>query len=162
MVQLDDGQEQRPVAYIGDGYVAFIDAVDVDVLSGVEPIADDADLRAALAAEMAAHTPPAEMEGNELATYDELTDVFPTRVNQEVSARITAHASLSTQINMSAMAAGGLFDADQMAAYQAGLAWVAEVRAKGKDLTRKAVADYDDDAHWPVAPENAVALAELF
>ncbi|MCB1423176.1 MAG: hypothetical protein KDJ69_12070 [Nitratireductor sp.] len=86
----------------------------------------------------------------------------PDAIRQEVSDRIYAHASAATQMNMAAAAAAGLLNADQMAAFQAGLAWVAAMRAKGAELAAAGAVDFADDSHWPEPSPEAVALAAAF
>lgn len=160
---------KKNFTYVGRVYFAVLDG---PVPDGVEEVAweEDRAKRDEIISVLRKGRRVAALDPVEEQVYDTLRaptateqeETFVDGVREQVGVRITAIASLSTQINMSAAAAGGLFDEAQMAAYQAGLAWVAATREKGKEIIRKNVEDYDNDEHWPVPPENAVALAELF
>lgn len=52
-----------------------------------------------------------------------------TARKSEGRARILAVCNETTQINLAATAAAGLLNGEQMAAYRAGLAWIAKMRA---------------------------------
>lgn len=87
---------------------------------------------------------------------------FQILVSAEVQRRIFAHASANTQMNMSAAAAADLLDAAQMVAFQDGLLWVSQMRAKGVELIAGEVINFEDDIHWPEPSAAAVALADAF
>ncbi len=65
-------------------------------------------------------------------------------------ARIFAIAGATTQINLAAAAAAGLLDADQMATYRAGLAWVEAMRAACAT------------GIWPEVPAGVAELAATY
>jgi hypothetical protein len=79
----------------------------------------------------------------------------------ECRRRILAVASESTQMNLASAAAAGLLDEADLAAYRAGLGWVAAMRATWAPLA-EAGADPADDAAWPACPPEAAALAARF
>ena len=83
-------------------------------------------------------------------------------IRSEVGRRINAHASLPTQLNLSAAAGGGILNEEQMAAYKAGLVWIDQIRQTGKALLEAADPNYLDDDKWPEVPEAAAKLAALF
>lgn len=79
----------------------------------------------------------------------------------ECRRRIVAVADETAQMNMSAACAAGLLSAEQLAAYQAGLAWVAAMRAAWSTIVTNAL-DPADDANWPAVPAGVAELADAF
>jgi hypothetical protein len=106
----------------------------------------------------------------ERAVYDALTapsveeqqQAFVAKVRKEVARRILSCASTATQMNLAAAAAGSILSEDQMTAYRAGLAWVAQIRATGASLVAAGDPDFADDAKWPTIPASAAELAAQF
>ena len=83
-------------------------------------------------------------------------------IREEVARRILSCASTATQMNLAAAAAGGMLSEDQMTAYRAGLAWIAQIRATGASLVAAGDPDFADDAKWPTIPTSAAELAAQF
>ena len=79
----------------------------------------------------------------------------------ECRRRIFAVVDEMAQINLAAASGAGLLDAEQMAAYVAGLGWITQMRGTWPGLV-DAGADLTDDANWPTVPDGAAALVSAF
>lgn len=84
------------------------------------------------------------------------------QVKSACRARIYAVASAEAQINIIGAKAAGDLDADQAAAYDASVQWIADMRAACQALIADVDADHTDDASWPDCPENVKALVAAF
>ena len=92
-------------------------------------------------------------------------------IKAEASRRIFSVASANTQMNMTGAAtriaainpsARTTAEAAEIADYNASLAWVAAMRANVLILAADPTIDYTDDANWPVAPPEVLALAARY
>lgn len=83
-------------------------------------------------------------------------------IKAECSRRIFAIANSNAQMNMASFAAAGVFNASQMAAYTAGLQWIAAMRAKCAVLIVNSDPAFAEDSSWPACPAAAAALAAQF
>lgn len=83
------------------------------------------------------------------------------RARAECRRRIYDVCDATAQINLAAACAAGLLVSADVTTYQAGLNWVAQMRAAWEPM---AVADDDplDDANWPAIPAGVAELAALF
>lgn len=79
----------------------------------------------------------------------------------ECRRRIMAVCDETAQINLAAAAAAGLLSAGDLATYQTGLAWVAQMRAAWRPMA-EAGEDPADNAHWPAIPPGVADLAARF
>jgi hypothetical protein len=79
----------------------------------------------------------------------------------ECRRRIFAVVDEMAQINLAAASGAGLLDAEQMAAYIAGLGWITQMRGTWPGLVDTG-ADLSDDANWPAVPDGAAALVAAF
>jgi hypothetical protein len=97
-------------------------------------------------------------------TADELVqehDAAKDAGRLECRRRIFAVVDEMAQINLAAASGAGLLDAEQMAAYVAGLGWITQMRGTWPGLV-DAGADLSDDANWPAVPDGAAALVSAF
>lgn len=79
----------------------------------------------------------------------------------ECSRRIFDVVDANAQMNLASAAAAGLLTSAQMQTYQAGLQWVADMRATWPTLADQD-ADISDDANWPSVPVGVIELAASF
>ena len=98
--------------------------------------------------------------------YDELFALqtsmeFVAQVKEFVGAKIFAHASQNTQMNMSAAAAAGVLTDEQLVAFREGLQWIAQIRAKGVDVVKEKQLDFATH-DWPEPSTPAQQLADAF
>ena len=87
----------------------------------------------------------------------------------ECARRIAAVASLTAQLNLSAYvgvlatkATKTSAEQADLAAFAQGVAWIAAMRAKWKQLEAMAAPDWRDDAQWPACPQAVIDLAARF
>ncbi|EFO33890.1 conserved hypothetical protein [Roseibium sp. TrichSKD4] len=161
------------VVYLGQKYLALL--VGSKMPKGTKGLKEvnwqeDTEVRAAAVADMKSSGNPDEFDGERRNVYEKLT--APTEAEQqaaliagiraEVGRRILEHASQSTQMNLSAAAGGGILSEEQMAAYRAGLMWIAQVRQTGKALVEAVDPDFANDEKWPKVPEATAELAAQF
>ena len=86
----------------------------------------------------------------------------PDAVKAECQRRIYAVASANCQINMTAFVAGGAANADATAAFNAGLRWIADMRAACSAHIAARDESFAQDDRWPACPDSARALAAQF
>ena len=80
---------------------------------------------------------------------------------REARRRILAVADETAQINLAAAVAAQVITAEELAAYRAGLAWVAGMRAAWGPMADAGL-DPSDDANWPAVPAGVAELAGRF
>lgn len=80
---------------------------------------------------------------------------------RECRRRIFAVADETAQMNLTAARAAGLLTSEQQTTHNAGLAWVAAMRAAWEPMA-EASEDPLDDANWPAIPAGVAELAALF
>jgi hypothetical protein len=93
----------------------------------------------------------------------------PAAVKTACSRRILAVLSDTAQRNLAAAAAAGWpSEADEaaraaaQAAFAGGVAWIAAMQAAARSLIAAGDATFENDAHWPSPPPEAVALAARY
>lgn len=80
---------------------------------------------------------------------------------EECRRRILAVVPETAQVNLTAAAVADLLPAADLAAFKAGLGWIAAMRAAWGPLAAGS-ADLYADASWPAVPEGVAALAARF
>ena len=93
----------------------------------------------------------------------------PDEARAECARRIAAVASLTAQLNLSAYvgvlatkATKTSAEQADLAAFAQGVAWIAAMRARWKQLEATAEPDWRDDAQWPACPQAVIDLAARF
>lgn len=116
----------------------------------MSPAATEAE---AIAAMEAAREPPdsAAIAADAAAGRDQ-------NVYAELRRRIAAVADETAQMNLAGIAAAGGLSAPDLATFQAGLGWIAAMRAAADTMAGN-TDDYTDDENWPDVPAGVAALA---
>ena len=100
-----------------------------------------------------------------------LAQLRAAKVKAECKSRIYAVLSPETQMNATAASAAiaaksassrSQEEKDTLAAAQAALEWVDQMRAAASSLAADAGADYQTDAAWPAVPQEVRDLAARF
>lgn len=95
-------------------------------------------------------------------TAAEAQTQFIENVKAKAGALIVAAADSVTRENMSVAFSLGLMTEAQEAAYRAGVQWAFAVQHRSREIIMTGEQDYADDAQWPEAPAEAIALAKEF
>lgn len=117
--------------------------------------------------------PSGAVEADVLAAFAEAQNPLPPTAQQlaadrviavkaETTRRIDAVADPYARENMIGAAAAGVLTAAQQTTYAASVQWIADMRAACQALIADPQADFTDDANWPAAPADVVALAAQF
>lgn len=84
----------------------------------------------------------------------------PDIIAKECETRIFAVASRNCQLSM--LSERDTFTPDEETAYVRARDWVAAMKATSRALVAARDVTFADDAHWPVCPPEAAALAARF
>ena len=82
-------------------------------------------------------------------------------VKAECERRIFSIADQNTQNTLTGLASAGAMTADEMTAWQAGMAWVVDMLVACRALIQSD-ADYTDDTQWPAVPAGVPELAAKY